>query len=164
MAEKNQIDLQKVKELIDLMVANNLVEVEISDNENKILLKRPQPDKRIITHLPATHVPPAPMPAVEPTTTQDKTEGPAKQQQEDENLVEITSPIVGTFYASPSPDSEHFVSVGSQVNPDTVVCIVEAMKVMNEIKAETSGTIVKILCKAGQAVEYGQVLFKVKPD
>ena len=160
MAEKNQMDLQKVKELIDLMVANDLVEVEIADGDNKILLKRPQPDKHIVTHLPATH-----LPAVEPTATQDKTEGQTKQQQEEgETLVEIASPIVGTFYASPSPDSEHFVSVGSQVGPDTVVCIVEAMKVMNEIKAETSGTIVKILCKAGQAVEYGQVLFKVKPD
>jgi len=110
--------------------------------------------------LPATH-----LPAVEPTATREKTEDQTKQQQEeDETLVEIASPIVGTFYASPSPDSEHFVAVGSQVGPDTVVCIVEAMKVMNEIKAETSGTIVKILCKAGQAVEYGQVLFKVKPD
>jgi acetyl-CoA carboxylase biotin carboxyl carrier protein len=155
MAEKNQMDLQKVKELIDLMVANDLVEVEIADGHNKILLKRPQPDKHIVTHLPA----------VEPAATQEKTEAQAKQQQEeDETLVEIASPIVGTFYASPGPDSEHFVTVGSQVGPDTVVCIVEAMKVMNEIKAETSGTIVKILCKAGQAVEYGQVLFKVKPD
>ena len=159
MAEKNQMDLQKVKELIDLMVANDLVELEIEDGHNKILLKRPQPDKHIVTHLPATH-----LPAVAPTATQEKTEDQTTQQQEDENLVEITSPIVGTFYASPGPDSEHFVTVGSQVGPDTVVCIVEAMKVMNEIKAETSGTIVKILCKAGQAVEYGQVLFKVKPD
>ena len=164
MAEKNQMDLQKVKELIDLMVANDLVELEIADSENKILLKRPQPDKRIITHLPATHLPPTPTPAVEPAVEQDKTEDQTKQQQENENLVEITSPIVGTFYASPGPDSEHFVSVGSQVSPDTVVCIVEAMKVMNEIKAETSGTIVEILCKAGQAVEYGQALFKVKPN
>ena len=159
MAEKNQMDLQKVKELIDLMVANDLVELEIEDGHNKILLKRPQPDKHIVTHLPATH-----LPAVAPTATQEKTEDQTTQQQEDENLVEITSPIVGTFYASPGPDSEHFVTVGSQVGPDTVVCIVEAMKVMNEIKAETSGTIVKILCKAGQAVEYGQALFKVKPD
>ncbi len=160
MAEKKQMDLQKVKELIDLMVANDLVELEIADGHNKILLKRPQPDKHIVTHLPATH-----LPAVEPTATQEKPEDQAKQQQEeDETLVEIASPIVGTFYASPGPDSEHFVTVGSQVGPDTVVCIVEAMKVMNEIKAETSGTIVKILCKAGQAVEYGQVLFKVKPD
>ncbi len=81
-----------------------------------------------------------------------------------ENLVEIKSPIVGTFYATPSPKSEDYVEPGSTVKPQTVVCIIEAMKVMNEIKAETSGTIVEILVTNGQAVEYGQVLFKVKPD
>jgi acetyl-CoA carboxylase biotin carboxyl carrier protein len=71
---------------------------------------------------------------------------------------------VGTFYARPSPDSESYVDIGSQVNPQTVVCIIEAMKVMNEIKAEMSGTIVKIMVTSGQAVEYGQVLFRVKPE
>ena len=76
----------------------------------------------------------------------------------------ITSPLVGTFYAAPSPESDLYVEVGSQVEPQTVICIVEAMKVMNEIKAETSGTIAEILVETGQAVEYGQVLFKVKPD
>ena len=80
------------------------------------------------------------------------------------NLVAIKSPIVGTFYAKPSPDSEPFVEIGSNVGPQTVVCIIEAMKVMNEIKAETSGTIVESFVSDGQAVEYGQVLFKVKPD
>jgi acetyl-CoA carboxylase biotin carboxyl carrier protein len=82
----------------------------------------------------------------------------------EENLVEIKSPLVGTFYAAPSPDSDPCVEVGSQVEPQTVVCIIEAMKVMNEIKAETGGTIAEILVENGQAVEYGQVLFKVKPD
>ena len=81
-----------------------------------------------------------------------------------EDLVEIKSPIVGTFYATPSPDSEHYVEVGSTVSPQTVVCIIEAMKVMNEIKAENSGTIAEILVTNGQAVEFGQVLFKLKPD
>ncbi|MFB0525064.1 MAG: acetyl-CoA carboxylase biotin carboxyl carrier protein, partial [Phycisphaerae bacterium] len=82
----------------------------------------------------------------------------------EEELVEIKSPIVGTFYATPSPDSEPYVEVGSHVEPQTVVCIVEAMKVMNEIKAETRGTIVEILVTNGQAAEYGQVLFRVRPD
>jgi acetyl-CoA carboxylase biotin carboxyl carrier protein len=81
-----------------------------------------------------------------------------------EGLAEIKSPLVGTYYATPSPDSEHYVEVGSTVDPQTVVCIIEAMKVMNEIKAETSGTIIEVLVTNGQAVEYGQVLFKVKPD
>ncbi len=84
--------------------------------------------------------------------------------QQQENLVEIKSPIVGTFYATPSPDSGPYVEVGSQVTPQTVVCVIEAMKVMNEIKAETSGTIVEVLVTNGQAVEYGQVLFRVRPD
>jgi acetyl-CoA carboxylase biotin carboxyl carrier protein len=70
---------------------------------------------------------------------------------------------VGTFYQASSPDSEPYVKVGSKVDPDTVVCIVEAMKVMNEIKAETGGTVVEVCCKDGQAVEFGQVLFKVRP-
>ena len=81
-----------------------------------------------------------------------------------EDLVEIKSPIVGTFYATPSPDSESYVEVGSAVGSQTVVCIIEAMKVMNEIKADTNGTIADILVTNGQAVEYGQVLFKVRPD
>lgn len=79
-------------------------------------------------------------------------------------MAEIKSPIVGTFYSAPSPDSKPYLTIGSKVNPDTIICIIEAMKVMNEIKAEASGTIVEILCKTGEAVEYGQVLFKVKPD
>ncbi|MHC5083696.1 MAG: acetyl-CoA carboxylase biotin carboxyl carrier protein [Planctomycetota bacterium] len=75
----------------------------------------------------------------------------------------IVSPIVGTFYQAASPDSEAYVKVGDTVTEDTTVCIIEAMKVMNEIKAETSGTITEILCKDGQAIEYGQALFKLKP-
>ena len=77
---------------------------------------------------------------------------------------EIKSPLVGTFYAQPSPDSEPFVELGSRVEPETVVCIIEAMKVMNEIKAEMSGVIVDVVTASGSAVEYGQVLFKVRPD
>ncbi|MCD6303814.1 MAG: acetyl-CoA carboxylase biotin carboxyl carrier protein, partial [Planctomycetes bacterium] len=88
-------------------------------------------------------------------------EAPPEPPAED-NVVAIKSPMVGTFYAAESPDAEPYVSVGSQVGPDTVVCIVEAMKVMNEIKAECSGQIVEICVENGQPVEYGQVLFRVK--
>jgi acetyl-CoA carboxylase biotin carboxyl carrier protein len=84
--------------------------------------------------------------------------------QSEKNLIEIKSPIVGTFYAKPSPDAEAYVEVGSKVDSRTVVCIIEAMKVMNEIKAETDGTVVETCVRNGQAVEYGQVLFKVRPD
>jgi acetyl-CoA carboxylase biotin carboxyl carrier protein len=82
----------------------------------------------------------------------------------DEGLEDITSPIVGTFYASPSPDSKAFVSVGDHVDAESVICIIEAMKVMNEIKAEANGTVVKVLCKAGEAVEFGQALYRIQPD
>ena len=81
-----------------------------------------------------------------------------------EGLLEIKSPIVGTFYEGPSPDSDPYVEPGARVDSQTVVCIIEAMKVMNEIKAEVTGTIVERTVKNGQAVEYGQVLFKVRPD
>lgn len=81
----------------------------------------------------------------------------------DAGLVEIKSPIVGTFYQASSPDSPPYAKVGTKVEAETVVCIIEAMKVMNEIKAETGGTIVEACCKDGQSVEYGQVLFRVRP-
>jgi acetyl-CoA carboxylase biotin carboxyl carrier protein len=81
-----------------------------------------------------------------------------------EEFLEIKSPIVGTFYEAPSPDSDPYVEAGAHVNSQTVVCIIEAMKVMNEIKAEVSGTVVERCVTNGQAIEYGQVLFKIRPD
>ncbi len=160
MSDDKKTDLKKVKELIELMKANDLVELEIADGENKILLKRPQPVAPTVTHVPLVHsavsVPAASAdPASEPATS---------EQTQDEGLVDIISPMVGTFYLAPSPDSDPFVSVGASIDNESIVCIIEAMKVMNEIKAETIGTIEKIMCEAGQAVEYGQVLFKVRPD
>lgn len=160
MSEKHETKLRRVKELVELMKENDLVELEIVDGDSKILLKRPQPVGPTITQispLPVSATTPV-IPVEQPAHTQT----PADEQ--DKGLAEIKSPIVGTFYSAPSPDSQPYVNIGSRVNPDTVVCIVEAMKVMNEIKAETSGTIVEILCETGEAVEYGQVLFKVKPD
>ncbi len=79
-------------------------------------------------------------------------------------LIEVKAPMVGTFYQSPSPDSAPFVEPGTQVNPDTVICIVEAMKVMNEIKAEVRGTVVEVAATNGKPVEFGQVLFRIKPN
>jgi len=89
---------------------------------------------------------------------------PAAPPAEDEGLETIRSPMVGTFYAAATPDAEPFVSVGTRVEPDTVVCLVEAMKVFNEIKAELTGTIEKVLVDNGDAVEFGQPLFRVKPE
>ena len=160
MAQKDT-DLEKIKKLIEIMKQNELVEVEIKHGDDKILLKRSQPQQPML--VPSiSAVPAAGHDATGPPAPQAKPSIPEPQPEED--LVEIKSPIVGTFYVTPSPDSEPYVELGSQVNSQTVVCIVEAMKVMNEIKSKTSGTIVEILVTNGQAVEYGQVLFKVKPD
>ena len=147
-------DLQRIKKLIDVMKENDLAELEIKHGDDKIHLKRSQP-QQIITAMPNSVV------QADPDAAQAQAKDSAA---EDDGLVEITSPIVGTFYARPSPDSGCFVEVDFHVSPQTVVCIIEAMKVMNEIKAETTGTIVEILVTDGQAVEFGQPIFKVKPD
>ncbi len=130
-------DLQKIKELIALMKAHNLVEVEIIHGDDKILLKK---------------------------RTSDQVHTISEPVLEQQHLEVIKSPTVGTFYAALGPKSEPYVEIGSEVTPQTTVCVIEAMKVMNEIKAETTGTIKEILVKTGQAIEYGQPLFKVKPE
>jgi acetyl-CoA carboxylase biotin carboxyl carrier protein len=161
MAEKD-IDLKKIKELIEIMKQNGLEELEIKHGDDKIFLKKSQPmppHGPIITSMPVMKHELVPSPEAGQTAGAAGQTAPAA-----DNLAAITSPIVGTFYAKPSPDSEPFVEIGSQVEPQTVVCIIEAMKVMNEIKADTSGTIVEAFVTDGQAVEYGQVLFKVKTD
>jgi len=164
MAQKDS-DIQRIKELIEIMKANDLVEVEIKHGDDKIFLKR-SGEQAIGTHVPITGPSILGAPAMHSAAQIPAAgaEAVAAQPQPEENLFEIKSPIVGTFYATPRPDSDAYVEVGSQVEPQTVVCMVEAMKVMNEIKAETKGTIAEIVVENGQAVEYGQVLFKVKPD
>ena len=158
MAQKDS-DLQKIEDLIEIMEKKNLIEVEINHGGDKILLKRAQPQApaaavpMMTQAMPAMLVGGVPVAAAEGSVT-------AAQQ----GLIEIKSSVVGTFYATPSPESEPYVGVGSQVDEQTVVCIIEAMKVMNEMRAETNGKIVEILVKNGQAVQYGQVLFRVKPD
>jgi acetyl-CoA carboxylase biotin carboxyl carrier protein len=165
MAENRDSDLQKIKELIEIMKRNELVEVEISHGDDKIFLKRSQPQPAsggasvpmagsIVSGVPESpHVSQNSAPQVPPSVSEPQLE---------DDLVEIKSPLVGTFYATPSPDSDPYVEVGSHVDEQAVVCIVEAMKVMNEIKSEISGTITEILVVNGQAVEYGQVLFKIR--
>ena len=153
---KEDTDLQKIKELIEIMKENELVEVEIKHGEDKIFLKRSQPQQSAIAAVPLV------TPNI-PTVIPAAAKAPMSSAGQQEKPVEIKSPLVGTFYAKPSPDSEPYVEVGSPVTPQTVVCIIEAMKVMNEIKAETSGTVVEILVRDGEAVEYGQVLFRVRP-
>ncbi|MHC4114285.1 MAG: acetyl-CoA carboxylase biotin carboxyl carrier protein [Planctomycetota bacterium] len=152
-------DFQKIKKLIKIMQENDLVEVEIKHSDDKILLKRFAPQQPTVTAVPVIGQPPAAANSNQPTAAR----ADAAREKE-EALVDVTSPLVGTFYATPSPDSEAYVEVGSAVTPQTVVCIIEAMKVMNEIKAERSGKIAEILVANGEAVEFGQVLFRIKPD
>ncbi|MGD9109932.1 MAG: acetyl-CoA carboxylase biotin carboxyl carrier protein [Phycisphaerales bacterium] len=148
---QSEEDLQKIEQIIELMKKNDLAEIEIQHGDEKIMLKRCSPSQPTVTAVPMIGA--APVQAQQTPTSQ-----PAS------DLVEIKAPMVGTFYATPSPDSEPYVEVGSHVTEQTVVCIIEAMKVMNEIKAEVEGTIEEILVTSGQAVEYGHPLFRVKPD
>ncbi|HUT31236.1 MAG TPA: acetyl-CoA carboxylase biotin carboxyl carrier protein [Sedimentisphaerales bacterium] len=159
--EHREKHLARIKELLEIMKDNDLVELEIKNGDEKIFLKRSQPQPPAITTVPMV-APTVPIALTNSNAGQisPAPAGPAAS----EELVAIKSPLVGTLYSAPSPDSESYVEVGSLVNSTTVVCIIEAMKVMNEIKAETSGTIVEILVKNGEAVEYGQVLFRLKPD
>lgn len=163
MAEKQEKDLQKVKELVALMKENDLVEIEIVEGDSKIHLKSPGADARLVQYQPMGGQMPMPSYPTPAPMAQPAAPAAAAPATVDSNLQPIKSPIVGTFYMAPSPDAAPFVKVGDQVNPETVVCIIEAMKVMNEIKAEMSGTVVEVCCKDGQAVEYGQALFKVRP-
>jgi acetyl-CoA carboxylase biotin carboxyl carrier protein len=151
-------DLDKIKDILEIMKANDLEEVEIKHGDDKILLKRfgRQGGFGMVPVPPAAMGPAAAAAGEAQQAIGGEAKGPAK-----EVLIEIKSPIVGTFYATPSPDSEPFVEVGSKVEENSVVCIIEAMKVMTEIKAEVRGTIAEILVKNGEAVEYGQVLFRV---
>ena len=147
------MDIDEIRKLVRLMVDNELSELDVSDGENKIKLKRGPGGEPVIIAAPVSSAPVAPAPAA----------GKADAAAEEE-LIEIKSPMVGTFYTAADPDTEPYVNIGAGVSADTVVCIVEAMKVMNEIKAECVGTISEICAKNAQPVEYGQVLFKVKPS
>ena len=151
----------KLKQIIEMMKDHNLVEIQIKQGEEELCVKKAQPVQQI-TAVPMFG---AGIPGVMSGAAAAPAAGQGQEVAPQEaTSAEIKSPLVGTFYAQPSPDSEPFVELGSRVEPETVVCIIEAMKVMNEIKAEMSGVIVDVVAKNGSAVEYGQVLFKVRPD
>jgi len=156
MAEKDA-DIQKIREFLQIMKENDLVRIDIQHGDDRIALERAQPPQ------PGASMPGAATPILAPQA-QTALAGQAPTIPKGEGLLEVKSPLVGTFYEAPSPDSDPYVELGSHVDSQTVVCIIEAMKVMNEIKAEVSGTIVEKVATTGQAVEYGQVLFRVRPD
>ncbi len=143
------MDVDRIRNLVELMVSHDLSRLEIHEGENHVVLERGQ---AVVTAPPppVANPPAAAAPAASPPP-----DAPT-------DLL-IRSPMVGTFYAASDPDSPPFVNVGDVVGPDTVVCLVEAMKVFNEIKAEVSGRITRVLVKSGEAVEYDQPLFALAP-
>jgi acetyl-CoA carboxylase biotin carboxyl carrier protein len=156
------LDIRKLKELVRLMVSNDLTELDLRDSEEQVTLRRQGPDQapEVVT-APAHLV--AAMPAAAAGATATAT-APAEPDPAELGLITIETPMVGTFYSAPNPDSPPFVTVGATVDPETVVCLLEAMKIFNEIKAGCSGTIEKVLVSNSEAVEFGQTLFLVRPS
>jgi acetyl-CoA carboxylase biotin carboxyl carrier protein len=155
------VDLKDIKAIIDLMKKNSITEFELERQDSKIRLKRglnggspavQQEDSNpaiAVAMQPAVATPvPTTIAAPPPTATGE---------------VDIKSPMIGTFYRAPSPEAGNYVEVGASVTPETVVCIIEAMKVMNEIKAEVKGVVTQVLVENAKPVEFGQPLFKVRP-
>ncbi len=151
------LDIRKLKELVRLMVANDLTELDLRDSEEQVTLRRHRLD-----HAPPLDAGPPPT-AAAPSTRDTAAAPTAAAAIAASWLTKIASPMVGTFYASASPNGDPFVNTGSVVEPDTVVCLVEAMKIFNEIKAECSGTVEKVLVNNGDAIEFGQSLFLIRP-
>ena len=152
------MDLKDIKAIIDLMKKNSITEFELERQDSKIKLKRglsggvapvqyDEPVGGMAPVIPALAV----APIIPP-------------QQASTGEIDIKSPMIGTFYRAPSPEAGNYAEIGTEVNPDTVVCIIEAMKVMNEIKSEVKGIITQVLVENGKPVEFGQPLFKVRPN
>lgn len=157
-------DTKRVQELVALMAEKGLTEIELVEDKSRIVLRRGTVSagagvgQAVPMQMPVAHAPVA-APVSQAPASPAAPAAPA----EDANLVPIKSPMVGTFYSSPNPESEAYVSIGKTVDEKTIVCIIEAMKVFNEIEAQVRGTVAKMLVSNGQAVEFGQPLFLVKP-
>lgn len=161
------LKIQEIREIIRLIDESSISEFSYEHEGSQVTIKKeantvhvPQPEPEpsaAVQQNPVKEVSVSsdPQPSV-------KEEAPAVEEVKDENTTEIVSPMVGTFYRKPSPDHDTYVELGDNVNNDSVVCIVEAMKLFNEIEADTSGEIVEVLVNDGDLVEYGQALFKVK--
>ena len=156
------MDLKDIKAIIDLMKKNSISEFEMEKQDFKIRLKRglnggtPVSSQDELPSASAVATPPQ-----IPVTTPPAAAAPPPPATGE---VEIKSPMIGTFYRAPSPESAAYVEIGTEVMPDTVVCIIEAMKVMNEIKAEAKGVITQVMIENAKPVEFGQPLFKIRPS
>jgi acetyl-CoA carboxylase biotin carboxyl carrier protein len=163
---QNEMKTTEIRDLIDFIAQSGLNEVDIETKELKLHVKR-EPDQKVLKAAPVMAAPmavaaPAPVAAAPaPVAAAPKAEKPAAASTK---TVDIKSPMIGTFYRSSNPDSPPFASVGDKVSKGQVVCIIEAMKLFNEIESEVSGTIVKVMAENSSPVEYDQVLFVVEPD
>lgn len=156
------MNVQEIKELIEAVNQSDIDELEYEQNGNKLVLKKVKAETIVQAE---AYQPVRQVEAQQPVATQ-VSEAPQETQQaqpeKKENLHTVTSPMVGTFYSSPSPEDGAYVGVGDDVNEDSIVCIVEAMKLMNEIEADVKGKIVEVVAQNGELVEYGQPLFVVE--
>jgi len=142
------MELEDLKELIELLKETDITELQIEKDGTKVKVKREKILTSIEMHKPVIH---------------HEKGAAAEAEEESQRLATITSPIVGSFYRSPTPDSNPFVEIGAKVNKGQVLCIIEAMKLMNEIESDVEGIVVKILVDNGQPVEYGEPLFLIDP-
>ncbi len=152
-SSKDIFEIKRLRSLIELMEEHDLSEVDLQQGETRIQLRRGQ-EAMVVHPAAAATPPPVPPPSAEQAE-------PAKAAAKSENMAVIKSPVVGTFYPSPDPDSAPYVKVGDHVGNETTVCIIEAMKVFNQIPAEISGKVVAVLAESGEPVEFGQPLFRV---
>jgi acetyl-CoA carboxylase biotin carboxyl carrier protein len=157
-SEKNDVfDVRRIRQLVQLMEQHDLSQIDLRHGQQRIRLRRGSEPVLI-----APPVPPAPPPASGPPAAPAAPAASPPAASEETNIVVIKSPMVGTFYGRPNPESEAFVKVGDAVTPETTVCIIEAMKVFNEIPAEVSGRIVAVLAEDEEPVEFGKPLFRVQ--
>ena len=156
------MELKDIKAIIDLMKKNSITEFELEEKDSKLRLKRGLSGGAAAQGDDAVQMIPAPVAAALALPAA-AVSAPAPAPVVNSGEIDIKSPMIGTFYRSPSPESASYVDVGTEVNPETVVSIIEAMKVMNEIKAEVKGVITQILVENGKPVEFGQPMFKVRP-
>lgn len=164
----SEMKTTEIRDLIDFISKSGLNEVDIETKELKLHVKR-EPDQKVFKSTPVV-APIAPVAAATPVTAQAASQAPATkaappaEASSGKKTVDIKSPMIGTFYRTANPDSPPFVSVGDKVTKGQTVCIIEAMKLFNEIESEVSGTIIKVMVENATPVEYDQVLFVVEPD
>jgi acetyl-CoA carboxylase biotin carboxyl carrier protein len=161
-ASSDIFDVRKVRRLVELMDEYDLSEIDLRQSDQRIRLRR-GPETVAVAASPSLAMPSAG--GAPSAASHSALNGPSAASRSDDSKVQlIRSPMVGTFYAAPNPDAAAFVKVGDQVGPETTVCVIEAMKVFNEIPAECSGRIAAVLVENGEPVEFSQPLFRVEPN